>query len=357
MDWLRCQGWSVQAAAGDPGMFAVRFDLVALSLIFSWVAPKAREVPLRVKDHSEVWCGGPGAFASKSWWHQETGLAIHSGLCWEFERQRGRYQMAFASRGCPVGCSFCVIPGLEGRDFTLNREFTPAPILYDNNLSALPTDFQEHIIRRYQETGQELLDANRGFEPRSFTEDTFHRWDPLLKGPWRFALDDLSERQEREYIQKSLDVLTRATGSAPLGWLGPEYGESVRTPQLLAEAGIRYVCDWANDEQPYRIHTPKGELFALPVMLELDDINALWGRHVAIDRYGELLMESFDTLHRDGAQNGRLLVLNLHPWIIGQPFRIRYLDRALAHMTRRQGVWAATGSDIIDWYSRNSPTA
>ncbi len=167
----------------------------------------------------------------------------------------------------------------------------------------------------------------------------------------------MSERQEREYIQKSLDVLSRATGSAPLGWLGPEYGESVRTPQLLAEAGIRYVCDWANDEQPYRIHTPKGELFALPVMLELDDINALWGRHVAIDRYGELLMESFDTLHRDGAQNGRLLVLNLHPWIIGQPFRIRYLDRALAHMTRRQGVWAATGSDIIDWYSRNSPTA
>jgi len=167
----------------------------------------------------------------------------------------------------------------------------------------------------------------------------------------------MSERQEREYIQKSLDVLTRATGSAPLGWLGPEYGESVRTPQLLAEAGIRYVCDWANDEQPYRIHTPKGELFALPVMLELDDINALWGRHVAIDRYGELLIESFDTLHRDGAQNGRLLVLNLHPWIIGQPFRIRYLDRALAHMTRRQGVWAATGSEIIDWYSRNSPAA
>ena len=100
-------------------------DLVALSVIFSWDSPKAREVALRMKDHSEVWCGGPGAFASKNWWHQETGLAIHSGLCWAFERQRGRYQMAFASRGCAVGCSFCVIPCLEGRDFTLNREFTP----------------------------------------------------------------------------------------------------------------------------------------------------------------------------------------------------------------------------------------
>ena len=169
----------------------------------------------------------------------------------------------------------------------------------------------------------------------------------------RMITGDMSEQEEREYIQTSVAALKRQTGSAPLGWLGPEYGESSRTPQLLAQAGIHYVCDWVNDEQPYPIKTPRGELFALPIMLELDDTNALWDRHVAIDRYGEMLKESFDILYRDGAQNGRLLVLNLHPWLIGQPFRIGCLEDGLGYMIGHRDVWAATGSEIIDWYRRN----
>jgi len=173
----------------------------------------------------------------------------------------------------------------------------------------------------------------------------------------RMITSNMSEREEREYIQTSVAAIRRATGTAPVGWLGPEYGESSRTPQLLAQAGIRYVCDWTNDDQPYPMKTSQGELFALPIMLELDDINALWDRRVTIDRYGELLKESFDTVYHEGVQNSRLLVLNLHPWLIGQPFRIRYLDNALGYMTQRQGVWAAAGSEIIDWYRRNPPVA
>ena len=165
----------------------------------------------------------------------------------------------------------------------------------------------------------------------------------------------MSQEDETGYIQTSIEALTRATGSAPKGWLGPEYGESSRTPQLLSQAGIQYVCDWANDEQPYPLKSPHGELFALPVMLELDDVVALWNRRVTIGRYRDMLKESFDTLYVDGAQTGRLLVINLHPWLIGQPFRIGYLDDALSHMMRRGGVWAASGSEIIDWYQRNPP--
>ena len=173
----------------------------------------------------------------------------------------------------------------------------------------------------------------------------------------RMITSNMSEQQERDYIQASVEALRRATGQSPAGWLGPEYGESSRTPQLLAEAGIRYVCDWANDEQPYPLKALKAQLFALPIMLELDDVNALWTRRVGVDRYGGMLVECFDTLYRDGAQNGRLLALNLHPWLIGQPFRIGYLDEALGAMMRRQGVWAASGSEIVDWYQSNPPTA
>ncbi len=171
----------------------------------------------------------------------------------------------------------------------------------------------------------------------------------------RMITSQMTEQEERDYIHTSIETLARATGAAPVGWLGPEYGESARTPQLLAEAGIRYVCDWANDEQPYRMKTAPGDFCALPIMLELDDVNALWDRRVPVDRYEQLLTESFDILYRDGAQNGRLLVLNLHPWLIGQPFRIGFLDAALGAMMQRQGVWAAPGSAIIDWFRQHPP--
>jgi allantoinase len=167
----------------------------------------------------------------------------------------------------------------------------------------------------------------------------------------------MSDEEEREYIQTAVQALTGAIGKAPLGWLGPESGESPRTPQLLAQLGIRYVCDWVNDEQPYPLKVPDGELYALPIALPVDDVNALWHRRIDIDRYKEMIKETFETLYREGATNGRQLVLHLHPWLIGQPFRIGCLDEALGHIMQQQGVWAATGSEIIDWYRRNRPVA
>ncbi|MEE2882024.1 MAG: polysaccharide deacetylase family protein [Chloroflexota bacterium] len=161
---------------------------------------------------------------------------------------------------------------------------------------------------------------------------------------------NMSVDEELEYIRESMSSIKRVTGTDPLGWFGPEYGESERTPQLLAKSNIRYVCDWANDEQPYPLKSPEGELTALPVMIELDDVIAMAHRRVNVDRYADMLTESFEVLYENGADNGRLMVLNLHPWLIGQPFRINYLDEALSMMMNKPRVWAATGSEITTWY-------
>ena len=173
----------------------------------------------------------------------------------------------------------------------------------------------------------------------------------------RMITGAMSEQEERDYIISAIDRLKSVTGSAPVGWLGSQGGESPRTPQLLAQAGIRYVCDWMNDEQPYPMKTDQGELHALPILLELDDVDAMVGRHMAFDRYGRMVQEAFDVMYGEGSQSGRLLVLNLHPWLIGQPFRIGALDHTLGHMMSRQGVWAATGSQIADHYRSNPPAA
>lgn len=172
----------------------------------------------------------------------------------------------------------------------------------------------------------------------------------------RLVSSAMSAPDEQRYIQSALDAIAKATGERPNGWLGPEYGESERTPSLLAQAGVHYVCDWVNDEQPYRMSASQGDLFALPIMLELDDAHALWERRMTTPRYSRLLQEGFERLYADGRQNGRLLVIHVHPWLMGQPFRIRYLDEALEAIMRRQGVWAARGREIIDWYRQQQRT-
>ena len=169
----------------------------------------------------------------------------------------------------------------------------------------------------------------------------------------RMITSQMSEQEEREHLRSSLERLATATGSRPRGWLGQEYGESAITPGLLAEAGIDYVCDWVNDDQPYTMNTAGGDLCALPMTLPLDDVASLWERRVTIGRYVEMVKDTFDTLHREGASNGRLMALNLRPWLMGQPFRVRRLREALEYVMGHQGVWAATGSQIIDWYKAN----
>lgn len=101
-----------------------------------------------------------------------------------------------ASRGCPVGCWFCVVPLVEGRAFMLLPDFTPRPILCDNNISALQVEYQEYIIKRYQETEIPLLDANSGFEPMTFDQGTYLRWKIINRGAWRFAFDKTKEEEQ-----------------------------------------------------------------------------------------------------------------------------------------------------------------
>jgi allantoinase len=143
----------------------------------------------------------------------------------------------------------------------------------------------------------------------------------------------MSEAEERDYIRTSIAAVARATGKRPIGWSGPDFQETLNTPNLLAAEGIRYVCDWGNDEQPYKMTPNTGELYSLGV----NEVNLLW-------------RDWFDGLYADGAANGRLMVLHLHPWIMGQPWRIRHLDEVLGHICAYQGVWQATGGEIIDWF-------
>jgi peptidoglycan/xylan/chitin deacetylase (PgdA/CDA1 family) len=165
----------------------------------------------------------------------------------------------------------------------------------------------------------------------------------------------MSDDEERCYIQESVAAVTRATGHRPMGWLGPDFQETQRTPNLLAECGLRYLCDWGNDEQPYRMTAECGRLISLGVNGYLDDSYIhLYGRRTIVE-VNRMWRDWFDGIYAAEDGQGRVMVLNLHPWIMGQPWRIKYLDDVLHYITSHPDLWIATGSQIVDWFDRQTP--
>lgn len=168
----------------------------------------------------------------------------------------------------------------------------------------------------------------------------------------------LDAAQERAWIRQTLDILNKASGQQVRGWLSPAKSESFNTPDLLAEAGLDYACDWVNDDMPYAMRTSHGPLHAMPHPIDIDDATILVQNHHTEDDFRDALTDQFDLLYREASpENGRVMAISLHPWVIGQPYRIRALEEALAHIMRHQGVWAATGSEILDaWKAGQQPT-
>ena len=178
-----------------------------LSVVFSWDVDEAYSRALWLRGAGyRVRVGGPGVF-HPSLSRVFDGIAETGGSIPGTQR-RHNPMATYASEGCPVGCSFCIVPAMQGREFKLFPDFEPRPVLTDNNLSALPADFQRHIVDRYLSAAVPLLDANSGFEPKTFDEDVYERWRPINKGPWRFGLD---ESHETDDVRRVIAML-RARG-------------------------------------------------------------------------------------------------------------------------------------------------
>ncbi|WP_438029794.1 polysaccharide deacetylase family protein [Sorangium sp. So ce233] len=161
------------------------------------------------------------------------------------------------------------------------------------------------------------------------------------------------EEEERQLVSSSLDTIERSTGKRPRGWLSPGLSESIRTLDLLAEAGIEYVANWVNDEQPYPMQVRSGSMLSLPYSVEINDFVAFLERGQTGEAFAQTICDQFDVLYEDGAGSGRVMAICLHPFLIGHPHRCKHLVRALAHIASRREVWLTTGGEIADWYNRN----
>jgi peptidoglycan/xylan/chitin deacetylase (PgdA/CDA1 family) len=160
----------------------------------------------------------------------------------------------------------------------------------------------------------------------------------------------MTEAQERAMMEDVIKTIKDCTGQDTDGWLAPALSYTTNTFELLAEYGIKYTCDLFHDDQPQPVKTKSGRLISVPYSLEMNDTVVLSMMGKSSRHYTEILKANFDQLYEEGAENGQVMCIPLHPFLIGQPHRIGNFAEVLEYITGHDKVWVTTGREIAAHY-------
>lgn len=225
------------------------------------------------------------------------------------------------------------VPNWSWHEYGMRVGFWRFHALYEQ-LGMRPTlALNARVCEDYPRVAQACKDARWEFMGHSYQQGPIHK-----------------EEDQPAMIKRSLDVLEKFTGKRPLGWLGPGLTETYETPDHLAAAGIRYIGDWVYDEEPTQIRTEHGPLVTLPYSVETNDIAMMAVQNHEAEYWTRKCIDTFDQLYLEGAERPRIMAIAIHPYISGQPFRIKYLKAVYDYMAGFKGVFHWNGEQILDWY-------
>jgi allantoinase len=184
-----------------------------------------------------------------------------------------------------------------------------------------------------------------------------------LEREWEFIGHGFTQRNmqkvenERADIRNTRDVIAKATGMAPRGWLGPGLTETWETPDLLIEEGYDYVADWVLDDQPVWLKTRGKPILNIPYTQECNDVAMMLIQHHKASEYSDRALDQFEQIYADAASSARVMALVVHPYIMGAPHRLKYFRRVLEVISKKSDVKFWTGAQITDWYRAAGPKA
>lgn len=175
-----------------------------------------------------------------------------------------------------------------------------------------------------------------------------------LHGYAHEKLVHLDEPAEEEILARSIEILTRLTGSRPVGYRAPWFELNPWTPSLLQRHGLLYSASAMGDDVPYR---HPGGLIEIPGQWMLEDWEQFafnadppWGAPPQpCDKAFRLWWEEFEAMHDFGC----CFVLTLHPWLSGRPSRVRLIERLATAMRQRGPTWFARAKEVATWFDQN----
>ena len=211
------------------------------------------------------------------------------------------------------------------------------------------------VLSRNGIRGTVALNAEVGrYYPRIMEEVTKLGWELMGHGLTNSTMLNGMSTDEHTSVVLQAKRVIEDYGQTMNGWLGPGLTETWETLDLLRKHGVEYVCDWVNDDLPYRMNNG---LYSIPYSIELNDMPLFNMPSIDVEEFYRRICETFNVLYEEGQRNASVMSIALHPFLMGVPHRIRVLDRALRYIASHDKVWLATGSEIIKAYREQSPTA
>jgi len=166
----------------------------------------------------------------------------------------------------------------------------------------------------------------------------------------------LDEVKERALIDDATETIKAHEARHPGGWLSPWISETGNTPDLLKEAGYRYLLDWCCDDQPVWLQTRSGPLLSVPYPQEINDSSTVIGRYAGAKEFADMIISQFDEMLSQSTEQSLVMSIALHSHISGQPFRLRHLRRALEHIVSRSSeVWITRAGQIAEHFASIVP--
>ena len=169
---------------------------------------------------------------------------------------------------------------------------------------------------------------------------------------------DLDEPAEAALIREATDALTHAFGKAPRGWMGPWIAETLRTPDLLKEAGYEYLMDWPADDQPFWMRTRSGPMLSVPYPIEINDSPTMLSRMQPATDFSRMIIDQFETMLKQSRKQSVVCGVSLHTFVVGQPFRLAELTRTLKAIRKHpkfRDVWVTTPGAIAAYSAQLPP--
>jgi hypothetical protein len=154
---------------------------------------------------------------------------------------------------------------------------------------------------------------------------------------------------EEGILREVTDCIARHEGAAPAGWFGAGAYETPQTPDLLQELGYRYLMDWPMDDQPVWIRTRAGRILSIPYPVETDDAQGVIHRRWSAAAFADAVVDQFDEMLRQSETHPLVMNVSVHPYVFGQPFRVRQLRRALRHCAGHTAAWYCRPRDIAEF--------
>lgn len=211
--------------------------------------------------------------------------------------------------------------------------------LLDKYKIKITSHMSGRTVQMYPDRAKEIV--QRGHEAAA------HGWD------WDNEFN-MTAPQEKDFIQRNVDIILKVTGQRAVGYNAPGLRGSVNVLTVLNELGFVYHIDDVSRDEPFIVKLNNGKsIMVVPYAVYMNDIRSYEARFFSSDQYLTELKRSFDRLYEEAAYRRRMLAVTMHDRL-QRPEHVGVFEEFLKYVMTKPGVEFMKKIDIAN-FALNDP--